>query len=241
MSKYIQDKSKKASKPQSVRSIGVKATRTTKVDDLRDNTQASSLGGGLIQPFGSNKMKTKPLVLHDHVFKATLARESVGELQEWIVKAAYGQDCPPEFIFPAVDQAVSKAWISAYKAMDALRETSPCVLWSKAVEAFVERMRTEMWRDPSVSFPDAGKVFLRAMKHREAEGGVILSLTDTSAPAATDMLHLDPAWLIELVRRVADHNLVDKNEKKQGTLKSELRKYARKKRIGLAPLWDMHR
>ena len=58
--------------------------------------------------------------------------------------------------------------------------------------------------------------------------------------AATDMLHLDPSWL-DLVRRLADHNLVDNDEGKQGTIKQQLREYARLEYLDLEPLWDMHR
>lgn len=248
--RYIQDRAKDASKAQSLRSIDAESTRTTEVDDLRDSVQDSPLGGGRAQRSGSGKFPAKSPVLHDHVFKVTLAPESVSELREWIAKAASGQECPPGFSFPAVDQAISLAWSSAYKAMDELREWSPCVLWSVAVRKFAERMRRESdekIEDFDLSNADKGgvdeasKVLLRAMNHREAEGGVLLSLSNTSAPAATDMVHLDPTWLIELVRRLADHNLVDKDEKKQGTLKGELREYASQTRVGLASLWDMHR
>lgn len=209
-------------------------------------SQANSLDGGRAQRSVSSKIAAKPLVLHDHAFQVALAPESVRELREWIVKAAYGQQCPPGFSFPAVDQALSNAWITAYKVMDGVKDLSPCALWSEAVVAFSKRMRIDspgylVDINNSVETGGIGEVFSRAMNHREAEGGVLLSLTDASARAATDVLHLDPTWLIELVRRLADHNLVDKNEKKQGTLKGELREYASQKHVELAPLWDMHR
>ena len=98
--------------------------------------QALPSGDGLGQRSGSSRYSAKPLVLHDHVYKVPLNPASVIELQEWIVKAASGRDCPSGFNFPAVDQTVPKAWIEAYDAMDVLRGTTPCVLWSKAVETF---------------------------------------------------------------------------------------------------------
>lgn len=156
------------------------------------------------------------------------------------MKATSGREYPRGFNFPAVDQTVPKIWIEAYDAMDVLRGTNPCVLWSNAVENFSKVMSGSLpdARDAS----DPRKVLLRAMQHREAEGGALLSLADASAPVATDMLHLDPSWLIELVvRRLADHNLVDKSEKKQGTIKQQLREYARLRHLDFEPLWDMHR
>lgn len=204
-------------------------------DHLRDGVQALPLVGSLSQRSGSSKFSAEPLVLHDHVFKVSLAPTSVRDLRQWIVKAASGRECPGGFNFPAVDQTVSKAWIEAYDVMDVLKGTAPCVLWSNAVEEFRKHMGGSL---PDAG--DAGKVLLRAMQHREAEGGALLSLADASAPVATDMLHLDPSWLIELVRRLADHNLVDENEKKQGTIKQQLRTYAKLQQLDFEPLWDMH-
>lgn len=110
VNKFIQDKAKRASKRQSNRSFGAEPTVTMEAGRLQ------------------GKLLAKPLVVHDHVFKVSLAPESVNELRRWIVKAASGQDCPSEFNFPAVDQTVPKAWINAYDVMDALKETSPCVV-----------------------------------------------------------------------------------------------------------------
>lgn len=196
---------------------------------MQDDGQDLTLGGSLAQRSGPSIFPSKPLVLHDHVFKVSLDPASVDELRTWIVKAASGRECPREFDFPAVDQTVPKAWIEAYDAMDNLKERRPCVLWNEAVEKFSQE----------ASLPDAGKVLLRAMQHREAEGGVLLSLADPSAPVAADMLHLDPSWLIELVRRLVDHNLVD--EKKRGTLEQGLRKFAKQQRLHAGPLVDVHR
>ncbi|CAM9984147.1 unnamed protein product [Ectocarpus fasciculatus] len=229
VSKFIQDKAEHALKGKSNRS-DTESTTTTEMDHMRDGVQAFPLGGSLAQRSGPSKSSAEPLVLHDHVFKVSLDPKSVLELRQWIVKAASGRGFPSGFHFPAVDQTVPKAWIEAYEAMDVLKERRPCVLWSEAVENFRNLM--------SGSLPDAGKVLLRAMQHREAEGGVLLSLADPSAPVAADMLHLDPSWLIELVRRLVDHNLVD--EKKQGTLEQELRRYARQQHLHAGPLFDMH-
>lgn len=74
--------------------------------------------------------------------------------------------------------------------MDALLERAPCVLWNDAVDAF------DRFMDGALRPHEAGEVLLRAMQHREAEGGVLLSLADALAPTAADMLHLDPAWLL---------------------------------------------
>lgn len=224
--KFIEDKAKNASMTQSSRCITAKGTTAIDTDHPRD-------GGSSVQPFGSREISATPLVLHFDIFKASLARTSVTELREWIVKAASAQECPPEFNFPAVDQAVPKAWIEAYDVMDVLKGTTPCVLWREAVKEFSKRM--------GGSVPDAGEVLLRAMQHREAEGGVLLSLANPSDPVGIDMLHLDPAWLIELVRRLTDHNLVVNNREKQDSIKGQLREYARENIFHFASLWDTHR
>ena len=226
----------KASRWQSCCSIDTESTTANEVELRQDDSQVVSLRHSLRQRSGSTRFSAKPLVLHKHVFKVSIAPTSVDELRQWIVKAAAGQECPRDFNFPAVDQTLSKAWINAYKAMDALRETSPCVLWGDAVDQFREATEGTV-----KGAAEAGKVLLRAMQHREAEGGVLLSLASASAPVATDMLHLDPAWLIELVRRLADHNLVDENEKKQGTLEQQLRSYAKQHNLKARPLFEMHR
>ncbi|CAN0014690.1 unnamed protein product [Pylaiella littoralis] len=233
VSNFIQDKAKKASKAKSNHCIDTESTTTMEPDNLRDGVQVSPRGDRLVERSGSRTVLTKPLVLHDHVFKVSRAQASVVELREWIVDAASGQNCPGGFHFPAVDQAVSNAWIEAYNAMDVLKQAEPCVLWSKAVDEFSKKM--------GGNIPDAGALLLRAMQHREAEGGVLLSFASASAPAAADLLHLDPAWLIELVRRLADHNLVDKNEKMQGTIEQQLRAYAELRHLYYGPLREMHR
>ena len=90
---------------------------------------------------------------------------------------------------------------------------------------------------------DAEDVLLRAMRHREAEGRVLLSLEDSPAPvgAPAGMLYLDPAWLMELVRRLTDHNLVDTT--KEGIIKEELAAYCdgHNPRLDLNNLWKQHR
>lgn len=252
MSTYIKDMTDKASRWQSSRSIDTESATAKDVDNREDVSRIVSLGDSFPQRSGSRKLSPKPLVLHADVFKVSIVPASVDELRQWIVKAASGQECPREFDFPAVNQTLSKAWINAYKAMDALREESPCVLWGDAVDRFREVMEGIVWGDAVDPYrtvlkgtdngaAEADKVLLRAMQHREAEGGVLLSLANASAPVATDMLHLDPAWLIELVRRLADHNLVDENLKKQGTLEQELRNYAKLQNLKARPLFEMHR
>ncbi|CAM9387741.1 unnamed protein product [Ectocarpus sp. 4 AP-2014] len=201
VSKFIEEKAKNASMGQSNRCIGAAGTTAADTDHPPDAVSS-------VRPLGSREISATPLVLHNQVFKVSLDRTSVTELRKWIVKAASAQDCPPGF---NVDQAVPKAWIEAYNAMDVLSGTTPCVLWSEAVREFIERMGRSM--------PDGGEVLLRAMQHREAEGGVLMSLANPSEPVGTDMLHLKPAWLIELVRRLTDHNLVDNNTKKQDDTK----------------------
>ena len=82
---------------------------------------------------------------------------------------------------------------------------------------------------------DAEDVLLRAMRHRETERRVLLSLEDSQAAvgAPPGMLYLDPAWLIELVRRLTGHNLVD-------TPKKELsRKSWRLTAIDITPAWTL--
>lgn len=232
VSNFIEDKVKKRTKGKSSGHIDSASTATMELDHVRDGVQVLPRDERLIQRSGLGRPLAEPLVLHDHVFKVSLAPSSVLELREWIVDAAAGRNCPGEFHFPAVDQTVPNAWIEAFDAMDVLKRAAPCVLWSKAVEEFSKKM--------GGNIPDAGMMMLRAMQHREAEGGVLLSFANASAPVAADLLHLDPAWLIELVRRLADHNLVNKNEKKQGTIKQQLRAYATLQHLDYGPLRKMH-
>lgn len=233
VSNFIQDKAKKASEGKSSRQIDSKSTEAMEPDHVRDGVQVLPRGDRLVQRSGLSRLLAGPLVLHDHVFKVSLAPSSVLKLRAWIVDAAAGRHCPDGFHFPAVDQTVSNAWIEAYDAMDVLKRTAPCVLWSKAVDEFSKKMGGNV--------PDADVVLLRAMEHREAEGGVLLSFANASAPVAADLLHLDPAWLIELVRRLADHNLVDKDEKVQGTIEQQLREYAKRRQLYYGPLREIHR
>lgn len=230
--KYIQEKR------ESERIFRRKAEEARAFEEGRGDDGRSSPRSILISRSGSSELRThpNPLVLHDKVFTVSLARSSVDDLRQWIVQAAAGQNCPAEFNFPAVDQTISNAWIDAYEAMDVVKEKKPCVMWGEAVSAFESRMGGGL-KDSR----DASKVLLRAMQHREAEGGVLLSLADASAPVPYDMIHLDPAWLIELVRRLADHNLVDRDEKKQGTIEQELRQYARRHHLDVGPLIETHR
>lgn len=188
----------------------------------------------------SIKLPSPPLI-HDKVFTTSLARNSTKELERWVTNAALLLDCPAGFHFPAVRAKIPNAWIDAVSAMDGLkarRSEKPCVTWKKAVKTFGRFMEAK-----GTPIHDPEDVLLRAMRHREAEGGVLLSLEDTKTPVGTPagMLYLDPAWLIELVRRLTDHNLVDKT--KDGALKEELEKYcdAQSPRLELNNLWKQHR
>ena len=183
----------------------------------------------------------RPPIIHGHVFMTSANRDSTRELVRWIQKAATLIDCPAGFDFPAVRAKIPKAWIDANSAMEGLKAGGAgkrYVTWREAVETFDYFMKTK-----GTPIPDPEDVLLRAMRHREAEGGVLLSLEESSAPAgeSTGMLYLDPTWLIEVIRRLTDHNLVE--AAKQGTLKSELEEYGEKHnpRLGLDVLWTHHR
>ncbi|CAN0244153.1 unnamed protein product [Pylaiella littoralis] len=233
---FIQEKASTSSRRKSIRCIDTEPTTTAECDRARDDVQHITSRDSFAQRTGAGEAAAKPLVLHNHVFKVSRDPHSVMELRQWIVRAASGRECPPAFNFPAVDEVVSKAWIEAYDVMDTIKKTTPYVLWWRAVEEFSKKMSGRVSDDD-----DAGSVLWRAMKHREAEGGVLLMLADRLAPVATDMVHLDPAWLIELVRRLSDHNLVDEDKRKRGTVYRALRAYADKVTgITTSDLVDMH-
>ncbi|CAM9585483.1 unnamed protein product [Scytosiphon promiscuus] len=236
VSNFILHKVENASRKESTRGMGSETTAAMEEIDRSVHGQLTRRGSSTLRS-GSERMISTPLVLHDRVFKVSLTHATTSELGQWISKAAYGQECPRGFNFPAVDQTVSKAWIVAYEAMDALKEEAPFVLWSKAVEEYGQSMNESLF--DTTDTVDAGKILLRAMHHREAEGSVLLSLADTTAPVASDMLHLDPSWLIELVRRLVDHNIVDK--KQEGTLEEGLRAYAKDQCLQARPLVAMQR
>lgn len=108
--------------------------------------------------------------------------------------------------------------METFDAIDVLGGTKVCVMWREA--------GTEFSRSMGGSLPDAGGLF---------------SLADASAPIGTDMLHPDPAWLIELVRCLVDHNLVDESAKTQGAVEQELRQYATRQSLVAVPLFHLHR
>lgn len=182
-----------------------------------------------------------PLIFHNNIFRANLFRESVDEFKTWIVDAAAeaGSSTGDTFSFPAVRVIVPSAWVDATDAVKALGERKglPYVMWGEAVEAFQQHFQAK--RDELLQ--DAAGVLRSAMEHREAEGAVILSLKKESSPGSDDMIHLDPRWLIELVRRVSDHNLVDKS--KQTKVKRELEAYCATQPLSRrlwSQLWDTH-
>lgn len=185
---------------------------------------------------------TRPPIIHGHVFRTTRNRDSTDELSRWIVQAATLINCPAGFHFPAVRAKVPNAWIDANLAMDDLKgegvEKRSYVTWREAVEAFELFLKTH--RTP---IDDPEPVLLRAMRHQEAEGGVLLLLEDSSACSrnSAGMLYLDPTWLIEVIKRLADHNLVDAAN--EGTVKRELEEYGEQHdpRLDLDMLWAQHR
>lgn len=183
--------------------------------------------------------RTNVPIVHWEVFLVSIARESNIPLQRWIGSAAFGTDCPADFQFPTVGATIPQVWRDAYFAMDTIieaRPSQPFVLWNEAVNVFKVFMEGE--RKP---LDQPADVLLRAMQHREYEGGVILVLDSSVAPeAARGMLHLNPTWLVNLVRRLTDHNLMD--ESKDGQLKEELEEFGKKlvPPVDLAPLWEQH-
>ncbi|CAN0164740.1 unnamed protein product [Scytosiphon promiscuus] len=228
--KFIEEKAKNASRGKSNRSSDTQSTITMEADYRREGGDAFPLAQGS----SSSRLSAEPLVLHDHVFKVSLDAASVCELQEWVVHAASGRECPQGFKFRGVDQIVPKAWIEACDAVEVV--TTPCVLWSEAVASFSNAMRGDL-----THADDLGKVLLRAMQHRKAEGGVMLSQADASAPLATDLLHVDPSWLMELMRRLTDHNIVLDDEEKQRIIMRQLETYAEKQHVEFGPLRHIHR
>lgn len=182
-----------------------------------------------------------PLFIHDKVFRTSLDSDSTTELQQWVSKAATLLDCPTGFHFPGVRAAIPKCWIDANFAMDGLRAVTVgkrYVAWREAVQTFIYFLESK-----GTPIPDPEEILLRAMRHREAEGGVLLSLEhDPPRLGESDgMLYLDPTWLIEVIRRLTDHNLVD--PAMEGTLKNELEKYGEEQKppLDLDMLWAQHR
>lgn len=183
----------------------------------------------------------KAPLIHGKVFRTCPDQDSTHALVEWIWKAAALLDCPDGFYFPAVRAKIPTAWIDANLAMDGLKAGESgkrYVTWREAVETFAYFMDTK-----GTPLPDSHDILLRAMRHREAEGGVLLTLGDGAASVGgvAGMLYLDPTWLIELIRRLTDHNLVD--PEKQDSLKNELEKYgeAHVPPLRLNTLWTQHR
>lgn len=193
------------------------------------------------KPPCSSFRAAKPPIIHDEIFKTSANRESASGLVKWIVKAATLIDCPAGFHFPAVRAKIPTAWIDANSAMDGLKTAGTgnrYVTWSKAVETFECFMKAK-----GTPVPDPEGILLRAMRHREAEGGVLLSVQGDHdrAGGSTGMLYLDPTWLIDLVRRLTDHNLV--KAANQATIKRELEEYGQQQnpRLDLQMLWAQHR
>lgn len=184
---------------------------------------------------------SKMPIIHGKIFMTSVNRDSTRELVDWVGKAATLLECPAEFNFPAVRAKIPTAWIDANHAMDGLKAGGAgkrYVTWREAVETFSYFMETK-----GTPLPDPHEILLRAMRHREAEGGVLLSLHGSieSVGGVTGMLYLDPTWLIELVRRLTDHNLVDPEH--QGAVKKELERYGEEHTppLELNMLWKQHR
>lgn len=183
---------------------------------------------------------TLTFIPHETVFSACIGpRNRVGELSKWITEAATEKE---KFSFPAVGAIVPSAWVDAIAAVEGLGEKrgTPYLMWADAVKEFQRYFEDK--RREVLDADDAGSILLEAMGFREAEGGIILSVKNKLSPALDDVIHLDPRWLIELVRRVVDHNLVD--EVKQGQILQELDDYDRARgrtRTGYRDLCKTHK
>lgn len=219
-------------------------SRAERNDNSERTDEKSKLRAiGTSQQFSSARNASPvPLIIHYNIFRVNMLPQSVNKLSEWIVDAAAESDPSnaKAFSFPAVRVIVPSAWIDAIAAVEALgtREGRPYVMWGEAVQEFQRYFQEKH----NHLLEDADSVLKRAMQHREAEGAVILSLQEDSSPAPCDMIHLDPRWLIELARRVTDHNLVDKS--KHGEIKKELRAYFATRppsRKGYSELWEAHK
>lgn len=176
---------------------------------------------GAIQRVASQRFFEPLVILHESVFRASRGPDNrIGKLRDWIVDSATEKKA---FSFPAVGVIVPSNWVEAIAAVEALGQEkgTPYVMWGDAVDAFQQQFQEE--HSEALSAEDAASTLKDAMKHREAEGGVILSLRHDSSPSPKDMIHLDPRWLIDLVRRVVDHNLVDKTS--QSKIFEELGNY----------------
>lgn len=177
---------------------------------------------GTFQRVASQRFFEPLVILHESVFRASRGPDNrIGELRDWIVNSATEKEA---FSFPAIGVIVPVNWVEAIKAVEALGQEkgTPYVMWGDAVDAVQRHFQKH---SEALSAEDPASTLKDAMKHREAEGGVILSLSHDSSPSRSDMIHLDPRWLIELVRRVVDHNLVDKTTKIQTKIMKELGRY----------------
>lgn len=189
----------------------------------------------------SSRRSISPLFIHPKIFSTSLSSVSTTELRDWIWKAATLIDCPTGFSFPSVRATIPQAWVDANSAMDGLKVGEAgkrYVTWQKAVQSFSDFMETK-----STPLPDPEEVLLRAMQHREAEGTVLLSLghVPSQLGESTGMLYLDPTWLVEVIRRLTDHTLLDK--RKDSTLRNQLEGYGKghNPRLELNMLWAQHR
>lgn len=217
-------------------------------DDEMDSDNEDGLGRGTqmqrhlsrVRSSFSTRAIFSPLNVHDEVFTTDRHPLSVRRLRDWIVnEAANSQSSSTgKFHFPSLRDAVPAAWTDATTAVENLgkEKDKPYVLWNEAVTAF-ERHFHEVRGE---TLPDASAVLLRAMQHREAEGGVLLSLQNYFAPEQNDMIHLDPRWPIELVRRLTDHNLVV--EKKRDLIEEDIEKFcdAEQPPIALDLVWEQY-
>lgn len=134
----------------------------------------------------------RPPIIHGKIFKTTANRDSTAQLAQWIGQAATLLDCPDGFEFPAVGAKIPTAWIEPNTAMEGLKEGpygKRYVTWREAVQTFEYFMETK-----GKPVDDAEKILLRAMRHREAEGGVLVSLEGNRGDVveAPGMLYLDP-------------------------------------------------
>lgn len=197
---------------------------------------------GTFQRVASQRVFEPLVILHEIVFRASHGPDCrISELTDWIVHSATEKKT---FSFPAVGVIVPSNWVEAIAAVEALgqEKRTPYVMWGDAVDAVQRQFQKE--HSEALSAEKAASTLKDAMKHREAEGGVILSLRHDSSPSRNDMIHLDPRWLIELVRRVVDHNLVDKASNSHSKIRKELGSYhdkrAHRNREGYRDLCEAH-
>lgn len=232
VARYLEDKAKEVAESE--------AMQHTSASNHIDDYDTIHREGQVERP-RSSRRPSPHLFIHNKVFRTSLDSASTTQLREWVSQAARLVDCPTGFNFPGVRATIPQVWIDANSAMDGLKVGDAgkrYVTWREAVQTFLYFMETK-----GTPISDPAEILLRAMRHREAEGSVLLFLEHDllSLGESAGMLYLDPTWLIEVIRRLTDHNLVDTSN--DGTLKKELETYGRAHNppLRLDTLWEQHR